>query len=71
MRSGRARIRHSGNGGPRSGPDPGTQPERWPRDLGCFPAGRSGIGREGLQHFLEVKTVILEGTPAGYDSPGQ
>jgi aldehyde dehydrogenase (NAD+) len=36
---------------------------------------QSGIGREGgeegLRHFLEVKTVILEGTPAGYDSPAQ
>jgi acyl-CoA reductase-like NAD-dependent aldehyde dehydrogenase len=36
---------------------------------------QSGIGREGgeerLRHFLEVKTVILEGTPAGYDSPDQ
>ena len=34
---------------------------------------QSGIGREGgeegLRHFLEVKTVILEGTPAGYDTP--
>jgi aldehyde dehydrogenase (NAD+) len=31
---------------------------------------QSGIGREGgtegLQHFLETKTVILEGRPAGY-----
>jgi acyl-CoA reductase-like NAD-dependent aldehyde dehydrogenase len=30
--------------------------------------GREG-GREGLLPFLEVKTVILEGTPAGYESP--
>ncbi len=33
---------------------------------------QSGIGREGgeegLRHFLEVKTVILEGTPAAYDA---
>jgi aldehyde dehydrogenase (NAD+) len=36
---------------------------------------QSGIGREGgeegLRHFLEVKTVILEGTPTGYDRPAQ
>jgi aldehyde dehydrogenase (NAD+) len=35
---------------------------------------QSGIGREGglegLHHFLEVKTVILEGRPAGYESSG-
>jgi len=35
---------------------------------------QSGIGREGglegLHHFLEVKTVILEGRPAGYDVSG-
>ncbi len=33
---------------------------------------QSGIGREGglegLHHFLEVKTVILEGRPAGYET---
>lgn len=30
--------------------------------------GREG-GREGLLPFLETKTVILEGTPAGYGTP--
>ena len=34
---------------------------------------QSGIGREGgtegLLPFLETKTVILEGTPAGYETP--
>ncbi len=28
---------------------------------------QSGIGREGLLPFLETKTVILEGRPAGYE----
>jgi acyl-CoA reductase-like NAD-dependent aldehyde dehydrogenase len=36
---------------------------------------QSGIGREGgtegLLPFLETKTVILEGRPAGYDVPGE
>jgi aldehyde dehydrogenase (NAD+) len=36
---------------------------------------QSGIGREGglegLLPFLETKTVILNGRPAGYDSPGR
>jgi aldehyde dehydrogenase (NAD+) len=36
---------------------------------------QSGIGREGglegLHHFLEVKTVILEGRPAGYENSGE
>ena len=32
--------------------------------------GREG-GREGLLPFLETKTVILEGRPAGYESPAQ
>jgi aldehyde dehydrogenase (NAD+) len=32
--------------------------------------GREG-GREGLYPFLETKTVILNGVPAGYDDPGQ
>jgi aldehyde dehydrogenase (NAD+) len=32
--------------------------------------GREG-GREGLLPFLETKTVILEGRPAGYDRPAQ
>jgi len=35
---------------------------------------QSGIGREGglegLHHYLEVKTVILEGRPAGYEVSG-
>ena len=35
---------------------------------------QSGIrregGLEGLHHFLEVKTVILEGRPAGYENSG-
>jgi acyl-CoA reductase-like NAD-dependent aldehyde dehydrogenase len=32
--------------------------------------GREG-GREGLLPFLETKTVILEGRPAGYENPAQ
>jgi aldehyde dehydrogenase (NAD+) len=32
--------------------------------------GREG-GREGLLPFLETKTVILEGRPAGYESPAR
>jgi acyl-CoA reductase-like NAD-dependent aldehyde dehydrogenase len=32
--------------------------------------GREG-GREGLLPFLETKTVILEGTPAGYETPAE
>jgi acyl-CoA reductase-like NAD-dependent aldehyde dehydrogenase len=32
--------------------------------------GREG-GREGLLPFLETKTVILEGRPAGYENPAE
>jgi aldehyde dehydrogenase (NAD+) len=29
---------------------------------------QSGIGREGLQYFLETKFMVLEGQPAGYEN---
>jgi len=45
----------------------------WRTDFGIAFGGfkQSGIGREGgkegLAHFLETKTVILEEVPSGYE----